>query len=230
MKGVWVTGTGTGVGKTLVTSTLLAWARARGAALLPFKPVQTGWPADDDVATALQAAGLHIEPRIRKRLSPHCYRLAASPHLAARGRVTVDRIVRAAQALDPLALPLIVEGAGGVLVPLNARETLRDAMVALPLPVLLVARAGLGTLNHTLLSLEALRAAGCTVAGIVLNQQPDEPWGRIEADNLRTLRDRTDLPVVRFRPVAVPRVGKTLAVNFQSLEKIPAVRSLCGDG
>ena len=201
MTRIWVTGTGTGVGKTIVTSTLIALARTRGRVWLPFKPVQTGWPAADDVDEALRAAGMHVAPGLRRLLSPFRYALPASPHLAARGRLTVARMARAEAALRPFAVPLIVEGAGGVLVPINRHETMRDLMTALPGPILLVGRAGLGTLNHVLLSVESLRQAGRVIAGIVLSQQPGEAWDRIASDNRRTLQAYTGLPVVRFAPV-----------------------------
>ena len=220
MTGLFVAGTDTGIGKTLITATLLAWLRRRGRVALPVKPVQTGWPADDDVGAALRAAGLLVQPALLRRLTPFRYRLAASPHLAARGRLTVARLAAATREAVPATTFALVEGAGGVLVPLNGTETQRDLMAALTLPVLLVTRAGLGTLNHTLLSLEALRAVKLNVLGVVLNQRPGESWGRIERDNLHTLAARAGCPVVRFRPVEVPTIGKGLARNFQSLESI----------
>ena len=228
MNGLFITGTDTGVGKTLVTATLLAWLRARGRAALPVKPVQTGWPGADDVDTALRAAGLLIRPDVLRQLTPFRYRLAASPHLASRGALTVDRMARACRRITPPTAPLLIEGAGGVLVPVNARETMRDLMRALRLPVVLVARPGLGTLNHTLLSLESLRAARLAVAAVVLNQQPGMPWGRIERDNLRTLAARARCPVIRFRPVKHPTIGKCVVRNFQALEEIPGLLPLLG--
>ena len=226
MTGLFITGTDTGIGKTLVTATLLAWLRSRGRVALPVKPVQTGWPAADDVGAALRAAGLGVPPACLRRLTPFRYRLAASPHLAARGRLTAARLAAATRRAVPAATCALVEGAGGVLVPLNATETQRDLMARLKLPVLLVARAALGTLNHTLLSLEALRAARLDVRGVVLNQRAGEPWGRIERDNLHTLAARAGCPVVHFRPVAFPTIGKSLALNFQALESLPGLRSL----
>lgn len=228
MNGLFITGTDTGVGKTLVTATLLAWLRARGRAALPVKPVQTGWPGADDVDTALRAAGLLIRPDILQRLTPFRYRLAASPHLAAKGRLTVRQLARACCLAAPAAAPLLVEGAGGVRVPINARETMRELMRALRLPVVLVARPGLGTLNHTLLSLESLRAARLAVAAVVLNQQPGMPWGRIERDNLQVLAAAAGCPVVRFRPVRLPTIGKCISRNFQALEEIPRLLERLG--
>lgn len=226
MTGLFVTGTDTGIGKTLVTATLLAWARRRRCVALPVKPVQTGWPAADDVADALRGAGLLLDPALQRQLTPFRYRPAVSPHLAARGRLTAAVLADACRRAAPPAARVVIEGAGGVLVPLNQRETMRDLMRRLRLPVLLVARAGLGTLNHTLLSLAALRAGGLRVLGVILNQRPGELWGRIERDNLRTLADRAGVPVVRFRPVNFPTVGKSLARNFQSLETLAGLAEI----
>jgi dethiobiotin synthetase len=149
---VVVTGTDTGIGKTVFAAGLAA---ALGAQY--WKPVQAGmYPASDtDVATMLGV-----------RVLPEAYRLAtpASPHLAAR----IDGV-----AIDPerLALPqvdgaLVVEGAGGVLVPLNESLLYADMFATWQAPVILCARTGLGTINHSLLSIEALRARGVPLLGI----------------------------------------------------------------
>lgn len=117
---------------------------------------------------------------------PEAYRLAlpASPHVAAAAAgITIER---ARLQLPNTAGPIIVEGAGGILVPLNDRETMADLMAWLGLPVVLVARTALGTINHTLLSLEALRSRGLRVHGLVLNGDPVpattatlRTWGRV---------------------------------------------------
>jgi dethiobiotin synthetase len=161
MNGLFVTGTGTDVGKSWVA----AWAvRSWGAAY--WKPVQSGtsegWDADLVRKVAPQA-----------RIFPSRHALAAplSPDQAAmREGVRIE--------LDDFTLPrhdgaLVVEGAGGVLVPLNNRALMVDLMVRLGLPVLLVAQSGLGTINHALLSLEALRARRLDVAGVVLVGPPN---------------------------------------------------------
>ncbi|MBM3279107.1 MAG: dethiobiotin synthase [Candidatus Handelsmanbacteria bacterium] len=156
----FVTGTDTGVGKTLVCAVLMS-----GLEAVYWKPVQSGEPGDTEWvqgATGLPAA----------RFAPETYRfrLPRSPHeAAARQGVEIE--------LDafcpPRAARLIAEGAGGVLVPLNDRQLMVDLMTHLGLPVLLVARSGLGTLNHTLLSLEALRGRGLEVLGVVVNGPRD---------------------------------------------------------
>ena len=206
MKGIFVTGTDTGVGKTIVVAALLRELKLRGLDAMPMKPVQTGWPQANDVA----ACGVKNTPLT----NPYRFKLAASPHLA--GRVKLQKIVRAFNALSRKHDFVVVEGAGGVLVPLNDKETMIDLIKKLRLPVVIVARAGLGTLNHTLLTLNELRRAGLRVAGIVLNQGRSGGWKRIEQDNLETLQKRGRCPVVRF----LPMIGKNRSRNFQSLEKM----------
>jgi malonyl-CoA O-methyltransferase len=168
-RGVFVTGTDTGVGKTVVSALLLAALRAAGGPAGYFKPVQTG--AEDDTATVARLAG--AEPADLPRPA-YALRAAAAPSRAAAAEgVRIDPgAVRAAWDRLP-AGRWIVEGAGGLLVPIAGRETMRDLVAGLDLPLLVVASTRLGTINHTLLTLEAARAGGLAVAGIVLNGDPD---------------------------------------------------------
>lgn len=152
----FVTGTDTGVGKTLVSAVLMS-----GLCAVYWKPVQCGEPGDTEWVR--QATGLPDRHLARET---YRFRRALSPHVAAALEgVEID--------LDafrpPPATRLIAEGAGGVLVPLNNRHLMVDLMVQLGLPVLLVACSSLGTINHTLLSLEALRRRRLAVLGVVVN-------------------------------------------------------------
>ncbi len=194
--GIFVTGTDTGVGKTVVASSLVSRFRAGGVDAVPMKPVQTGCrlaqgrPMAPDLAFCLNAAGLKPGRRDMADMAPYRLAPACSPHLAAKEagvRVSLPVIERAFRRLSRAHEVVVVEGAGGVLVPLNDRNTMLDLMIRLGLPVLLVARPGLGTLNHTLLSLQALHGAGLTVLGVILNQATPGRWGRIEDDNVRTI-------------------------------------------
>ncbi len=193
---LFVTGTDTGVGKTRVAAGLLARFRAAGMDAVPMKPVQTGCRlakgrlVAPDLDFCLRAAGLKPGKRELADMAPYCFRPACSPHLAAKEAgvtLSLPVIERAFRRLSRAHEAVVVEGAGGVLVPLNERQTTLDLMIRLRLPVLLVARPGLGTLNHTLLSLRVLQEAGLTVLGVVLNQAKPGRWGRIEVDNCRTI-------------------------------------------
>jgi malonyl-CoA O-methyltransferase len=161
-RGVFVTGTGTGIGKTIVSACLVHRWRAAY-----WKPVQTGIAdeaGDSDTVAGLTGAATH-RPR-------HILRAPLSPEDAARAEGVA--IALTDFDLPSIPGPVVVEGAGGVLVPLNAQCLMTDLMVRLALPVVLVAGTGLGTINHTLLSLAALRARHLAVAGIIL-VGPDNP-------------------------------------------------------
>jgi dethiobiotin synthase len=180
-----VTGTDTGVGKTVVSAALL-W-KHRALAPRYWKPVQTGIEQDDDTAEVRRLGGyapesvLEAGVRLPRPLSPH-----RAAELAGTS-IDVGAIVQTAAAEAASASGWIVEGAGGILVPLNARDLMADLMSRLALPVLVVSRSTLGTINHTLLTLEALRSRALAPAGVVMVGPPDaanrraiEHYGRID--------------------------------------------------
>ncbi|HXH02269.1 MAG TPA: dethiobiotin synthase [Candidatus Competibacteraceae bacterium] len=194
--GFFITGTDTGVGKTVVSALL---ARAWGAEY--WKPVQTGPAADHDTPTVARLAGVRCHAPVYALPEP------LSPHEAA--RLAGVRI--ALEAIQPPVSErlLLVEGAGGVLVPLNEEHLMVDLMVRLGLPVIVVARSQLGTINHTLLSLAALRQAGCRIAGVVMNGPPNaanrraiEHFGRV-----RVFAELAPLPVLEPGALALPAAG-----------------------
>jgi len=159
-RGVFVTGTDTDVGKTVAAACLCAAWNASY-----WKPVQTGLAADrGDRATVADLAGLTAA-----RVLPSAYEFQAplSPHAAAAAENATIRL--SSIRLPGTSGPMVLEGAGGVLVPLNDSALMADLIRELALPAVLVTRTTLGTINHTLLSLEALRARGITVAGVILN-------------------------------------------------------------
>ncbi|MEI8140113.1 MAG: dethiobiotin synthase [bacterium] len=195
-RGIFITGTDTGVGKTFVAAGILAGFRAAGRNVAPMKPVQTGCHLRKgtlmapDLMTSLKAGGMRISAAEQADMAPYCFKPACSPHLAAQlagTRISLSCIENAFRRLSHKYDGVIIEGAGGVLVPLNQKETMLDLMVRLQLPVLLVARPGLGTINHVLLSLRVLREARLHVLGVVLNQSAPGRWGQIEDDNLRAI-------------------------------------------
>jgi dethiobiotin synthetase len=181
MRGLFVTGTDTEVGKTVVAGAIAAALRARGERVAAYKPVVTGldepaapgWPRDHELLAA--AAGVSVDA-----VTPHRFGPPVSPHLAAElagVELDLDALVLAAGAATAEAGAdlLIAEGAGGLLVPLTPRHTIRDLAVALGLPLVIAARPGLGTINHTLLTIEAARAVRLEVAGVVITPWPDDP-------------------------------------------------------
>jgi dethiobiotin synthetase len=191
VRGFFVTGTDTAVGKTVVTGGLAAALRARGMRVATYKPVQSGALADDPDG---DAALLGAE-------TTYAFAAPLAPLVAAEleGRVVeLEPIVRAAERLAAAHDVLLVEGAGGLLVPLAPGLDVADLARALALPVVVVARAGLGTVNHVLLTLEAAKARGLTVAAVVLNGEGDAST----EDNPRLIGDR--VPVVRLPLTETP--------------------------
>ncbi len=206
-----VTGTDTGVGKTVATAALAAAARVAGVDVAVCKPVQTGTAAgDDDLAeiarlsgvTALQRGWRYPEP-----LAPVAAARRAEATLPDRREMT--QFVRAVDAPDRLTL---VEGAGGLLVELTADgATLRDLAGELAAPVLVVVAAGLGTLNHTALTLEALARCDLRCAGLVIGAWPAEP-GAAELGNREALAG-----LAPVRAVLPAGAGSRTAPDFSAL-------------
>jgi dethiobiotin synthetase len=201
--GLFIAGTDTGVGKTVVAAGMLRWLRGQGIDAVPMKPVQTGAErlgaekrggelVAPDLEFCLQAAGLRPTPEERRLMSPFLYEPACSPHLAGRmaGRYPeIPVVLECADKLLQRRQAVIVEGAGGIMAPLNEQVTTLELIKEFGLPVLLVSRAGLGAINHALLSIKVLGDSGVELAGIVLNRAvPSQPEDRfIEEDNLRAI-------------------------------------------
>jgi dethiobiotin synthetase len=197
LRGCFVTGTDTGAGKTVVAAAIVAALRASGARVAAFKPVVTGldepgdpWPADHELLAA--AAGARPHHVCSTTFAP-----AVSPHLAAELagiRLSLDALAGAARAAALDADALVVEGVGGLLVPLTPQHDVRDLAVDLGLPLVVAARPGLGTINHSLLTLEAARTAGLDVRAVVLTPWPAEP-SVMQRSNRATIAERGDVDV-----------------------------------
>ncbi len=222
MRGLFVTATDTGVGKTEVACAILRDARRRGLDLAPMKPAQSGVVAGEPTdAERLREASERVEPLAV--VCPYSFAAPLAPAVAARveGReIAFDRIVETARALAARHAALLVEGAGGLLVPLTERETYADLAVALALPVLVVARAGLGTVNHTALTVEALRRRGLDVAAIVLNratpgEDPSVPHNAREIARLTGLEPLALLPYVADPVAREERLRSMLGGKIQ---------------
>jgi dethiobiotin synthetase len=217
VRGCFVTGTDTGAGKSVLAAALCAAIAAAGEDVAAFKPVVTGidepagaWPADHELLASVTGA----QPGA---VCARTFAPAVSPHLAARLAGTtleLDALVRAAHAAGANADVLVVEGVGGLLVPLSDDHDVRDLAVALGLPVVIAARPGLGTINHSLLTIEAARAAGLHVRAVVLTPWPAEPTV-MQRSNRDTIAARGDVEVATLREVtpsadALAAAGATL--------------------
>jgi dethiobiotin synthetase len=199
LKALFVTGTDTGVGKTFVCGALWRYLLGRGLKVGYQKWVSTGSTGiPEDLQQCLAAAGLPFEQDSLEYQVPYRFRLAASPHLAAEqeGRridsdIILDRFHYWAGKHDLL----LVEGVGGLLVPLRRDLLLADLLTSLRLPTLIVARSGLGTLNQTLLTLEALRARQIPVLGVVFSDSMPAADELLVQDNLRTIAETGNVRV-----------------------------------
>jgi len=205
---VIVTGTDTGVGKTVATAALACSARLAGVDVAVCKPVQTGSPHDDDLADVARLSGvtaLNGGWRYPEPLAP-----AAAAERAGMALPTRDELVGSVTAVD--AKLTLVEGAGGLLVELgDGGVTLRDVARDLGAPVLVVVSPGLGTLNHTALTLEALAAHNIPCAGLVIGAWPGEP-GVAEAGNRDALARLGEV-----RAVLPAGAGALSADEFESM-------------
>lgn len=188
--GVFITGTDTGVGKTVAGCAIAEALRRRGIDVGVMKPIETGVGAQGplDAIALIEAAGVNDPIEL---VCPQRFELPAAPNVAAarEGRsVDVPAIRAAFQALRARHAFLLVEGAGGLLVPIASDFTMADLMAEMELPILVVARGTLGTVNHTLLTLEAIERRGLPLAGIVVSHGPRRISGA-EEENLVALRE-----------------------------------------
>jgi len=226
MRGVFVTGTGTEVGKTVVAAVIAGALAAAGERVHVFKPAVTGIddPGEADHELLRRAAG---SEQSDEEIAPYRYAPPASPHLAAEmagEEIDPERLLEAACAAAGDADALVCEGVGGLLVPLTWRLSrpraeevakaylVRDLAVDLKLPVVVAAPPALGTINHTLLTIEAARAVGLEVAAVVLTPWPESP-GRIEESNRETIEAMGEVRVEALphidldTPETWPRMG-----------------------
>ncbi|HEU5254045.1 MAG TPA: dethiobiotin synthase [Solirubrobacterales bacterium] len=186
--GVFVTGTSTEVGKTVVAAAIARTLAAEGRRVAVFKPAVTGLDeeGESDHALLRRASG---SGQSDEEIAPYRYGPPASPHLAAAlagEEIDPGRLRQAAAAAAEGAEALVCEGVGGLLVPLSPGYLVRDLAADLGYPLVVVAAPGLGTINHALLTIEAARGAGLEVAAVVLNPWPSQPSG-IERDNRETI-------------------------------------------
>jgi len=199
-RGFFVTGTDTGVGKTLVACALLRAFARTGKAVVGMKPVAAGREAGRwaDVEALAHASTVSAGPQI---VNPYAFEPAIAPHIAAElvgSEIDLEAIARAYEELSRLAEVVVVEGAGGFLVPLNATQTGADLAMRLALPIVLVVGMRLGCLNHALLTRRQIESSRLRCAGWVANCiLPEMP--HLDG-NIRALGQRLDCPLLGVAP------------------------------
>ncbi|MGH2939189.1 MAG: dethiobiotin synthase [Solirubrobacterales bacterium] len=233
--GVFVSGTGTEIGKTVIAAVLARTLADEGKSVAVFKPALTGmdeFPEYDEAAAVAAATGDganaaivnlpdHAILRAAARssqtddeIAPYRFDPPMSPHLAAGlAGVEIDpeRVMAAARAAANGVDAIVCEGAGGLLVPLSPSWTMRSCAVELGYPLVVVASPGLGTINHTLLTVESARSVGLKVAAIVLNPWPEAPTP-IEADNRETIAAMSGIEVL-----TLPKLDLTSPATWPEL-------------
>jgi dethiobiotin synthetase len=226
--GLFVTGTDTEVGKSVVAAALTAALAARGTPVGAFKPAVTGLdeapepgkPHDHELLA--QVAGMEPDD-----VAPYRFGPAVSPHLAAELAGTVidsTILVETARRNGAGGRTLIAEGVGGLLVPLDVVGTLvLDLVVALGLPLVVVARPGLGTINHTLLTLRVARAAGVEVRGVVITPWPEAP-SAMQRSNRTTIEALGEVPVA-----ALPQLASFSTADLAAAGELLPIDAWLGD-
>jgi dethiobiotin synthetase len=219
MEGVFVTGTGTEVGKTVVAAAIARTLAAAGREVAVFKPAVTGLdePGEADHALLRRAAD---SAQSDEQIAPYRYGPPASPHLAAAlagEEIDPARLRAAAEEAGRGADALVCEGVGGLLVPLSPGYLVRDLAVDLGLPLAIAAPPGLGTINHTLLTIEAARSAGLEVAMVVLTPWPRSPTP-VEESNRKTIAE-----LGRVRVGTLPRIDLDEPSTWPAVVAFPVI-------
>jgi dethiobiotin synthetase len=208
----FVTGTDTGVGKTLVSCALLHAFAAQNKNVVGFKPVATGCDENDhnDDAKRLRAAS-NVQTTYGQ-VNPYCFVPPVAPHIAARQsgvRIELSRILVSYRELESLADEVIVEGAGGFLIPLNEIQDSTDLAKKLALPIIVVVGMRLGCINHALLTMRVIEDCGLQCAGWVANVI-DQNMPALN-ENIESLRQRIEAPIIGVIPFQSEADASTVA-------------------
>lgn len=201
MQHFWVVGTGTDVGKTFITNLFLRCLQKEGRKVIPYKPVQTGEIGKEGCSYYADTASYKqysLQSLAEEELNTYSFPLAASPHYAAEmagATIEEQKILKAIDQLQQNYDTVICEGAGGLYVPLHSDSdlTLLDVIERSELPVILAAHTKLGTINHTMLSAEALKARNIELLGIVFNQFRQSA---LEQNNIDTIKRLAGVPAI----------------------------------
>ena len=199
-KKLFVTGTDTNVGKTFICALLLGFLRDNGIDVGYQKWVSTGGEEPEDLLFCLQKTGQEFDRQVLDKQVPYRFLLPASPHLSSEQEgkeIDPELIVQRFHEYSREKELLLVEGVGGLMVPLRRDLLLADFMVRFRMPTLIVARSGLGTLNHTFLTIEALRSRNIPILGVVFSDEESgmAPDDLLVADNMRTIAEMGKVPV-----------------------------------
>jgi dethiobiotin synthetase len=220
--GLFITGTDTGVGKTVIAGAIAAHLRLRGRRVAVCKPVTTGCVLRREGLVSQDAEFLahHADADFPLDIiCPQRYAEPLAPSVAAeREKKPLDwqAITRSLQLMSASSDMMIVEGVGGVLVPMDSRSTVLDMIQWLGLPAVIVARPGLGTINHTLLTISALKSAGAKIAGVVINQYPAENPSVAEEANPQQIEKWGKTPILCLVPACREKIEVTIPKDIMA--------------
>lgn len=218
MRGIFITGTDTGVGKTAVAGGLAGAIKKRGINVGIMKPVQTGGKKDEngnlyseDAAFIMKTADIKENLNL---VNPICLEPPLAPSIAAKLSgiiVDIKKIKSSFNKLKEKYEFLIVEGAGGIIVPIKENYLMRDLIIDLKLPAVIIARPTLGTINHTVLTVKYLDEKGIKVAGIILNNLDPDKTGMAEKTNPDVIESLTKRPILGIVPTS-------LSISIENME------------
>ena len=220
MNGIFITGTDTGVGKTVLTGLLARYLLTAGYSTITQKWIQTGCDTfPPDIAAHLELAPANEQPL--EDICPYRFAFPASPHLAAANENTQIDAAKITDSFNKLAAQfdfVLVEGIGGILVPYNSQSLVVDIAADLALPLVIVAKNRLGAINHTLLTIEAAKARGMRILGIVFNESEKEESPLIAEDNPKIIADLTSETVLGVLPWSADK--NALIKSFEPVGEI----------
>lgn len=225
MKGYFITGTDTSVGKTVVTACLATLFKSRGEDVGVMKPIETGVDPECSSSANSDAKFLMEVTGVQDPLEDVCpYRLkpSASPYQAARiegKELDPEKILKRFRTLQSKHSMMLVEGIGGLLVPITSRVNVADLALQMGLPLIIVSRVQIGTLNHTLLTINAARQHGLQVKGVILNSSDDSEWDVIEAEQGSLMEKFSDTPILGTCPYIHNVSGESVNQSLVLLQK-----------
>ena len=214
--GLFITGTDTGIGKTVIAGAIAAWFRSQGARVGVLKPMASGCVRRREGLVSEDAEFLaHCADSSHPLdvIAPVRFAEPLAPAVAAeRLKETIDwtPVERSLRAIERDSDVIVVEGVGGIMVPMDAKHTMLDVATWLKIPAVVVARPNLGTINHTILTVEALRRAEVPVAGVVINRYPAENAGVAEETNPRAIEKWGKIPVLCLVPDVKEPIGRSM--------------------
>jgi dethiobiotin synthetase len=224
VKGYFITGTDTNVGKTIVTACLIALFKGRGENVGVMKPIETGVDpecnssANSDAKFLMEVSGTQDS---LNEVCPYQLKTPASPYQASKisgQEIDPAKILNAFRALQAKHSLTLVEGVGGLMVPITQRYTIADLALEMQLPLIIVSRIQIGTLNHTLLTINAARQHGLKVKGVILNQSSNEALNVVEEQQGSLIEELSDIPILGTCPFVENVSSAGIERNLQTLQ------------